>query len=191
LHGFSGLNRHYLPKYPIIRRFSSGVGTSSTGDVLCSYQDIWLSVGESIKGDLHSRTRPPLQKGYPSCPGPGFLTGKMSSLPSVRVLVPVRLPPSDLGNGNIVNPEPSESPLVLGAEPDLAGHPCRKREDSDIAEIVLQQVFVQGARVDMVPQHPDFHKHRVSRLEDMEIVRELRVVRVLLPPVTHLFSEFF
>jgi hypothetical protein len=41
----------------------------------------------------------------------------------VRVLVPVRLQPSNPGNGNIKDPELPEDPLVLGAEPDRVGHP--------------------------------------------------------------------
>ena len=42
----------------------------------------------------------------------------------------------------------------------------------------------------MIPLRPDIQAKRVSRFEDHEIVRKLRVVRVLLPPVPLLLHEF-
>ena len=68
----------------------------------------------------------------------------------MRINVIVRLPPFDLGDGNVIHPEPPPGPLVPGAEPDLAGHPGREREDTDFAEIVCQQVFIKIVRVDGV-----------------------------------------
>jgi hypothetical protein len=66
----------------------------------------------------------------------------MRSLPGVRVHVLVRVKESDLANRDIIDPETAERTLVLGAEPDLAGHPRGKRHRPDLAEIVFQQVFV-------------------------------------------------
>jgi hypothetical protein len=108
----------------------------------------------------------------------------------MRVRVPVRLPHPDLSHGYVIDPKPSAGPLVPGAEPDLAGHPGREREGTDFTEIVRQQIFVKHIRVDVVPHDPDLHKHRVAGLEGDEVVREVRVVRVFLPPVAHPLREF-
>ena len=120
-----------------------------------------------------------------------FLQDSPASVPGVRVHVLVRVKEPDLGNRDLVNPKAAEDPLVLRAEPDLAGHPGGKRQGPDLAELVCQQVFVKRVRVDVVAYHPDFHEKRVRFPEGDEIVRERRVVRVLLPPVPHPLSKFF
>ena len=109
----------------------------------------------------------------------------------MRVHVLVRVKEPDLGNRDIEDPEPAEDPLVLRAKPDLAGHPLRERQGPDLAEIICQQVLVKRFRVDVVAQYPDPDEHHISLLEGGKVVRKLRVVRVLLPPVAHLLREFF
>ena len=109
----------------------------------------------------------------------------------MRVRVTIRLPHPYLSHRDIIDPEPSPGPLVAGADLDLAGHPGREGQGPDFPELVREQIFVKGIRADGVPHDPDLHVHRVPRLEKMEIVHEVRVVRILLPPVAHLFSELF
>jgi hypothetical protein len=87
----------------------------------------------------------------------------------MRVYLPVRLSPFDPRDGNVKNPEPPPGPLMPGSEPDLAGHPGRERE-------------VRTSRN---------HDHRGAGVEDQEIVREGRVVRVLLLPVAYPARDLF
>ena len=93
----------------------------------------------------------------------------MAYLPGVRVHVLVRVKEPDLANGHIVDPEPPEGPLVLGAKPDLAGHPWGERQGTDLAEIVRQEIFVERLRVDVVAHHPDFQEKCVCLLEEQEV----------------------
>ena len=75
-------------------------------------------------------------------------------LPCVRVNVIFRLPPFDLGDGSVNDPEPPPGTLVPGAEPDLAGHPGRERKNPDFPEIFRKQVFIEIVRADRAPLHP-------------------------------------
>ena len=61
----------------------------------------------------------------------------------------------------------------------------------DFPEFVHEHIFVKGIRADRVPLHLHLHEHRIAGLEEIEIVHEVRVIFIFLPPVAHLFSEFF
>lgn len=112
---------------------------------------------------------------------PGILRGFWRSILSlpllseqdidpVRRLLPVRLPVMgvpvtlprkflDLGGGVSHYVEPTERPLVLGTEPDLAGHGGREREGTECPnlarEFFLQVEIFAGA----VPDLFEFHGH--------------------------------
>ena len=112
------------------------------------------------------------------------------NLPGVQVCVIIRPPPFEFFHGEVKDPEPSPSPLVPGAEPDLPGDSWRERQHTDIAEIVREKIFIECIRVYLVPGLPDSHDAGGSRFEDEKIIREIRV-RILLPPVSHPLRECF
>lgn len=62
-----------------------------------------------------------------------------------------------------------ERPLVLRAEPDLAGHPLREREGHNFLVVRFQQVLVYHVRGNRVPHHPDPYRPRVAFLECNEV----------------------
>jgi len=169
----------------------SGVGTVSTAEFFQGSGPEILR-RRTIMDDLLSSSTP-LYEGVRRTDrdrGVRHILKVTGSVLRVPVRVPVRLPEPDLGDREVVYPEPAERPLVLRAEPDLPGHPCRERQAADLSEFVREQVFVEDVRADAVPQAPDPEEKCGARLEDEEIVPEIRCVRVLLPPVAHLFREF-
>ena len=181
-----------LEKYQFKRGIFSGVGTISTAEFFqASVPEILRR--RTIMEDIRSSCSPVYEGVRRRGRGRSvrYIPDVTSSVPGVPVRVPVRLPEPDLGDRELVDPEPAERPLVLRAKPDLAGHPCRERQAPYLSEFVCEQVFVEDVRADGVPQYPDPEKNCGARLEDEEIVPEVRGVRVLLPPVAHRLRELF
>jgi hypothetical protein len=77
---------------------------------------------------------------------------------------------------------------MLGAEPQLAENECRERQIAQTTELLREKIFVERFRIDPVPCLADLHEPDGGRLEDEEIVKEIRI-RIRLPAVAHTFGK--
>lgn len=109
----------------------------------------------------------------------------------MRIGIPVRAPAIHSRPRQIHRPGAFARPARAGSGTGFQEGPCRERKVLTFTEIVQQQVFVKCIRIDVVSRHPHLYGHRVSLIEEEEVVRKVRVIGIFLPPVSYLLREFF